>query len=136
MNQAGCGCGEKPRGQCVSGAEKSGLVIRALSTAITWRDVLGGWGVRWGFRRMRYLVAPGLYRIGQPEADSPVLVTANYKLTVDTVRHSLTGLNVWLLVLDTKGVNVWCAAGKGTFGTEELIRRIQGTRLAGVVRTP
>ncbi|MDP2999209.1 MAG: mercury methylation corrinoid protein HgcA [Bryobacterales bacterium] len=133
MNQTSCGCGEKPRGQCVPAAEQSAQAIRALGTAITWRDVLGGWGVRWGFRRMRYLIAPGLYRIGKPEANSPVLVTANYKLTVDTVRRSLTGLDVWLLVLDTKGVNVWCAAGKGTFGTEELVRRIQATGLAGVV---
>jgi hypothetical protein len=36
-------------------------------------------------------------------------------------------------VLDTKGINVWCAAGKGTFGTEELIRRIDATGLATVV---
>ncbi len=134
MNEVGCGCGKKPQGQCVPAAEPSAQAIRPLSTAITWRDVLGGWGVRWGFRRMRYLIASGLYRIGQPDSDSPVLVTANYKLTVDTVRRSLTGLNVWLLVLDTKGVNVWCAAGKGTFGTEELVRCIQATSLAGTVR--
>ncbi len=134
MNPAGCGCGEKPQAQCRPAAEQSPPAIRALSTAITWRDVLGGWGVRWGFRRMRYLIPPGLYWIGQPDANSPVLVTANYKLTVDTVRRSLTGLNVWLLVLDTKGVNVWCAAGKGTFGTEELVRRIQAASLAGIVQ--
>jgi hypothetical protein len=61
------------------------------------------------------------------------LVTANYKLAVDLVRSHLTGLNVWLLVLDTKGVNVWCA-GKGTFGTEELVRRIASVNLADVVK--
>jgi hypothetical protein len=83
---------------------------------------------------MDYAVAPGLYRIGTPDADSPVLVTANYKLTVDAVRRRLAGLSVWLLVLDTKGVNVWCAAGKGTFGTEELVRRIAIVDLAHVVR--
>ena len=83
---------------------------------------------------MRYLIAPGLYRIGQPDSNSPVLVTANYKLTVDAVRRSLIGLNVWMLVLDTKGVNVWCAAGKGTFGTKELVRRIEVTNLANFVQ--
>jgi hypothetical protein len=83
---------------------------------------------------MRYRVAPGLYRVGQPDENSTVLVTANYKFSVDTVRRALRGLNVWLLVLDTQGVNVWCAAGKGTFGTEELVRRIQITNLAGVVK--
>jgi hypothetical protein len=83
---------------------------------------------------MDYAIDPGLYRIGSPDADSPVLVTANYKLTVDSVRRHLTGLNIWLLVLDTKGVNVWCAAGKGTFGTEELVRRIAVVGLPQVVR--
>jgi hypothetical protein len=105
-----------------------------LSTKITWHDVLGGWRVRWGIGRMRYRVEPGLYRVGQPDANSAVLVTANYKFTVDTVRRVLVGLNVWLLVLDTQGVNVWCAAGKGTFGTKELVRCIQLTNLAGVVK--
>jgi hypothetical protein len=37
------------------------------------------------------------------------------------------------MVLDTKGVNVWCAAGKGTFGTDELVYRVESCRLAEVV---
>jgi hypothetical protein len=57
------------------------------------------------------------------------MVTANYKLSFDALRKELTGINAWILVLDTKGVNVWCAAGKGTFGTEELIRRLGSTEL-------
>jgi len=36
-------------------------------------------------------------------------------------------------VLDTKGINVWCAAGKGTFGTEELVKRIESSQLKKVV---
>jgi hypothetical protein len=82
---------------------------------------------------MKYRIAPDLYRVGQPDAQSAVLVTSNYKFTVDMVRRELGGLNVWLLVLDTNGVNVWCAAGKGTFGTEELVRRIAATNLASYV---
>jgi hypothetical protein len=38
------------------------------------------------------------------------------------------------MVLDTHGINVWCAAGKGTFGTDELVRRVEATRLHQVVR--
>jgi hypothetical protein len=105
-----------------------------LSTRLTWRDIAGGFRVRCGFGRDNYRVAPGLYSIGTPGADSVVLVTANYKLTVDTVRRELAGLDAWLLILDTKGVNVWCAAGKGTFGTGELVRSIQASGLAQVVR--
>ena len=97
------------------------------------RDLLGRWKVRWGIGRDRYRVAPGLYALGAPDGDAPVLVTANYKLTFDVVRRDWTGLDAWILVLDTQGVNVWCAAGEGTFGTEEVIRRVTEARLAEVV---
>ena len=102
------------------------MAATPLDTAahLTIRDILGGWMVRWGIGRMNYKVRPGLYRIGNPDHAAPVLVTANYKLTFDNVRKELSGLDVWLLVLDTNGVNVWCAAGKGTFGTGELVRRM------------
>ena len=82
---------------------------------------------------MSYLVPPGLYAIGAPTADAPVIVTANYKMSFDMVRRELKGRNVWLLVLETYGINVWCAAGKGTFGTGELVRRVRAVRLAEVV---
>jgi hypothetical protein len=74
-----------------------------------------------------------LYAVGQPTAESPVFVTANYTLSFDALRAALAGIDGYLLVLDTQGVNVWCAAGKGTFGSEELARRIEATRLAEVV---
>jgi hypothetical protein len=79
-------------------------------------------------------VEPGLYAMGIPDPDSPVLVSANYTLSYDALRSALLGVNAWILVLDTHGVNVWCAAGKGTFGTEELVQRIQATDLGGLVR--
>ena len=97
------------------------------------RDLLGRWKVRWGIGRDRYRVAPGLYALGAPGADAPVLVTANYKVTFDVVRRDAAGLDAWILVLDTLGVNVWCAAGEGTFGTGEVIRRVTEARLAEVV---
>ena len=73
---------------------------------------------------MHYAIEPGLYLIGNPSAASPVLVSANYKLSFDVLRSSMHGRDAWILVLDTKGINVWCAAGKGTFGTMELVGRI------------
>ena len=82
---------------------------------------------------MRFIVPPGLYAVGTPGAESPVIVTANYKMTYDIVRQSLAGYNVWLLVLETYGINVWCAAGKGTFGTGEVVRRVMSSKLAEVV---
>jgi hypothetical protein len=83
---------------------------------------------------MGHIVTPGLYRLGNPAPDSPVFVSANYTLSFDALRSSLAGIDCYILVLDTKGVNVWCAAGKGTFGTGELVRSIGCCGLAGIVR--
>ena len=109
-------------------------VISQISSRIDLKDYLGAFRVRWGIRRDRYRVDPGLYAVGTPNEHSDVLVTANYKLSFDTVRKNLNGLNVWLLILDTKGVNVWCSAGKGTFGTKELINRIHLSSLDKIVQ--
>lgn len=52
--------------------------------------------------RMNYSVPPGLYAAGNPDADDPVLVSANFKLSFDLLRRELGGLDAWILVLDTK----------------------------------
>jgi len=108
-------------------------IVENVSTSLTVGDIFGTWKVRWGIGRMRYTVEPGLYAIGDPNGDSPVLVSANYKLTFDVLRKNLAGLDCWLLILDTKGVNVWCAAGKGTFGTDELVYRLASVQLSEIV---
>jgi len=82
---------------------------------------------------MNYTIEPGIYALGEPDEKSPVLVTANYKMSFDRLREILPGFNAWILVLDTKGINVWCAAGKGTFGTTELVRRIESSDLTQIV---
>ena len=107
--------------------------VPQISTVWTLRDYWGMIKSRSGGYRMRYAVAPGLYAVGAPDKDSDVMVTANYKLTFDTVRRELTGLTAWVLVLDTKSINVWCAAGKGTFSTDELVKRITEAKLDAVV---
>jgi acetyl-CoA decarbonylase/synthase complex subunit gamma len=82
---------------------------------------------------MHYTVDPGLYALGEPDAESPVLVTSNYKMSFVMRRRALPERNAWILVLDTLGINVWCAAGKGTFGTEELARRVESSELDKIV---
>jgi hypothetical protein len=62
-----------------------------------------------------------------------VLVTANYKLTIDELRKNLKDISAWILVLDTRGINVWCAAGKDLFSTAELINRVERSKLKEVV---
>lgn len=82
---------------------------------------------------MCYTVDPGLYALGSPDDQAPVLVTANYKMSFDRLREALPNRDAWILVLDTKGINVWCSAGKGTFGTAELVHRIATSGLVQVV---
>ncbi len=104
-----------------------------VATTANARDLWGTVGARIGIIRRNYRVVPGLYAVGSPGPESSVLVTANYKLSFDALRLPLTGVDAWLLVLDTRGINVWCAAGKGTLSTEEVIQSVNRFRLSEVV---
>ena len=120
---------------CVNGyLEGASGKIPRVSSSLKWEDHWGTIKARFGLGRMHYAIDPGLYALGQPDKDSPVLVTANYKMSFDSLRGALPGRDAWILVLDTKGINVWCAAGKGTFGTEELVRRISASGLKDIVK--
>ncbi|MBU1182176.1 MAG: hypothetical protein KKF00_08465, partial [Proteobacteria bacterium] len=88
---------------------------------------------RFGIGRNSYSIAPGIYCTGTPAADSPVLVTANYKLTFDALRMELSSVDAWILVIDTRGINVWCAAGKGLFSTEEVIKWVKASGIDKIV---
>ena len=107
--------------------------VPRVETRWTWRDRLGAMAVRWGIGRGRYTMDPGLYAVGRPGPESPLLVTANYKLSFDHLRRAIGRLDAWIVVLDTKGINVWCAAGKGTFGTAELVHRLKEVKAAQLV---
>ncbi len=135
-------CSPEPDQVTLPGAEQpfvSGSIktpagtIPRVSSVLNGRDHWGTFKARWGVGRMNYAVEPGLYALGSADRDSHVFVTANYKMSFDCLRSSLAGRAAWILVLDTRGINVWCAAGKGTFGTEELIRRIRTSGLERVV---
>ncbi len=145
QEQAGCGCG----GDNAADADDSGSsldqpfvsgslstpagLLPKVSSRLTRQDRWGTIKARFGVGRMNYAVHPGLYALGEPDENAPVLVTANYKMSFDCLRQALPGRNAWILVLDTKGINVWCAAGKGTFGTNELVYRIEASGLKKVV---
>jgi len=96
-----------------------------ITLANQWDHLLA----RLGVKRNEHLVEPGLYTLGKTTQDSPVFVSANYTLSFDALRFALAGINAYILVLDTKGINVWCAAGKRTFGTDELVHRIEEVKL-------
>ncbi len=109
------------------------IAAQTVSTQLEWTDILGAIKVRWGIGRDKYRIEPGLYKVGMPDKDSDIFVSANYKLSFDALRKNLSGINGWILVIDTKGVNVWCAAGKGTFGTSNVVKWIKDLLLDKIV---
>ena len=142
-DESSCCCGAAPALPDIAGYRRWHFVtgfletpagrVPTVSTRLQRPDRAGAALVRLGIGRGSYRVAPGLYAVGQPGTQSPVLATANYKLTFDSLRRELDGIDAWILVLDTLGVNVWCASGKKTFGTAELAGRIRATGLEKVV---
>jgi ubiquinone/menaquinone biosynthesis C-methylase UbiE len=79
-------------------------------------------------------VRPGLYAIGKPSPDSPVLVTGNFDLTVRRLARAIDGrVDAWVLVADSVGINVWCAAGGGYFTAEKVIAAVKSSHLHEVV---
>jgi len=108
--------------------------LKRITTKWTLTDIWQTIKIRWSIGRMRYSIKPNLYVVGNPDINSDIFVTANFKLSFDHLRRSLDGLNAWVLVLDTKGINVWCAAGKGTFSTKELVYRIRAHGLEKIVK--
>jgi len=107
--------------------------VPVIHTGLTGRDWLGTLRARMGFFRDAYQVAPGIYSTGSPGPDSPVLITANYKLSFDALRRNLGAVDAWIMVCDTRGINVWCAAGKGTFSSEEVADRAARSNLKQLV---
>lgn len=63
----------------------------------------------------------GVIKIGHPDRTSPVLITGNYHLTVERVKRALKGSNVYLLIANSRGINVWCAATGGLFSNHDVI---------------
>ena len=61
--------------------------------------------------------SPGVYEVGGPNADSPVLVTCNFSLTYFIVSGEVEASRVpaWLVVVDTEGLSVLTAWAAGKF---------------------
>ena len=140
-NAKGCcgGTGEES-GTCTCGSgtvqatnSAAGYSIKTTTSNLTYGNRFDHLLTRLGYKRSQHRVEPGLYALGNPTESAPVFVSANYTLSFDALRSELPETDAYILVLDTKGINVWCAAGKGTFGTDELVHRIEATGLKDVV---
>ncbi|NOZ01871.1 MAG: 4Fe-4S dicluster domain-containing protein [Deltaproteobacteria bacterium] len=92
------------------------------------------WIIAYLARWFPHRAPTGLFPLGRPDADSPVLVTANFTLTIKRVRKALAGRSVWLLVTNSEGINVWCAAAGGILTENRVIDAIKVSRLSEKVR--
>ncbi len=107
--------------------------VPRVKTSLDPADFFGTVRARTGIARNSYKVNPGLYCAGNPTNQAPVFVTANYKLSFDSLRKELSYSDAWILVVDTRGINVWCAAGKKTFSVHEVALQVKKARLDEIV---
>jgi NAD-dependent dihydropyrimidine dehydrogenase PreA subunit len=65
----------------------------------------------------------GLIKIGNPDKDSHVFITVNYCVTVERVKRALekSAINCYLLIANSRGINVWCSAAGGHFTNHDII---------------
>ncbi len=75
----------------------------------------------------------GLIRIGNPGKDSPVILTCNFHLTVERLKRALKGVDAWLLVANSRGINVWCAATGGHFTNHDVISVLKTSGIEDLV---
>lgn len=85
------------------------------------------------FRLFPWPTRPGLRTVGRTGPDAPVLLTANFALTVVRVTRALRGLDAWLLVANSHGINVWCASAGGHPTTHDIISALKTTGVADKV---
>jgi ubiquinone/menaquinone biosynthesis C-methylase UbiE len=78
-------------------------------------------------------IEPGIYTVGNPTPESPVIVTANYALTYHRVARALEGRDYWILAVDSNGINVWCAARGGEFGNAQIMEATSVTGIANLI---
>ena len=84
-------------------------------------------------RMLPFPCRTGLVRIGNPDANSPVLLTGNFRLTVERVRRALRGVDAHLLVANSRGVNVWCAATGGLLTNHDVVSVIKTSGIGDIV---
>lgn len=93
-----------------------------------WRDWLAE-VLETCFRLVPLPVRTGLRIVGHPGRDSPIFLTGNYDLTVRRLMRALRGIDAYVLVANSSGVNVWCAASGGHLGTHHVVTALKVARL-------
>ncbi len=91
-------------------------------------------GLQTALRLVPWPTETGLRAVGQPGPESPVLVTGNYDLTVRRLLRALEGVNAWVVVAPSGGINVWCAAAGGMLTTHQVVTAFKTSGIEDRVR--
>lgn len=75
----------------------------------------------------------GLVKIGNPGRNAPVFLTGNFRLTVERVHRALEGIDAYLLVANSRGINVWCAATGGHLTNHDVVSVLKTSRIENLV---
>lgn len=86
------------------------------------------------FRHFNFPCELGLRTIGNPDELSPVFLSGNYTLTVHRLLKRLDPFDCYLIVANSKGSNVWCAAGMNEFNEFDIIDAINVSGIKGKVK--
>jgi acetyl-CoA decarbonylase/synthase complex subunit gamma len=83
------------------------------------------------------IISQGIYEIGNPGPDSPVLVTTNFALTYFIVSGEIEGSKVpaWLLIQDTEGLSVMTAWAAGKFSGDTVAHFVKKSGIMDKVKT-
>ena len=81
-------------------------------------------------------IEEGVYEIGTPDEDSPVLVTTNFSLTYFTVEGDVEASRVpaWVVVVDTEGTSVLTAWAAEKFTAEIIAERVKAFDVGSKVK--
>ncbi len=80
-------------------------------------------------------VTQGIYEIGAPNENSPVLITTNFSLTYFIVSGEIEGSRIpsWLLIMDTEGLSVMTAWAAGKFSGDAVASFVKKSGIADKV---
>ena len=92
--------------------------------------LFGGYFFRW----IGFSTEPTLIKVGNPNEMSPVLLTCNFNITVKRVLKALKGLDCYLLVAPSNGINVWCGACGDDFHTDSVLSIIKTSGINDLVK--
>lgn len=104
--------------------------VWSILPSIVWRDCV------YTDPRVPPSVKPGLYEIGKPDENSPLLVTGNFALTYYIVKDDVekAKTDAWLIVIDTEGTSVQSAVAGKKFTSDKIVELIEEFNLAEKVK--